>query len=73
MALRRGSLIEGDKSRFSLASKQSLQKARGTVLTGYGGNEDLRETIEDIVELATTLRDEMAKLGSEAKKKTRAK
>jgi hypothetical protein len=52
-------------------AKQNLQKARGTVLTGYDGNEDLRETAEDVLELAQAIFEDMtsAAESKRAKKK----
>lgn len=40
-------------------AKQSLQRARGTVLTGYDGSEDLLKTAEEIADLGTDLVAEM--------------
>jgi hypothetical protein len=42
-----------------VAAKQSLQKARGTVLTGYDGSGDLLETAEDIADLARSVLTDM--------------
>lgn len=55
-------ISKGDERVFReslVEAKQNLQKARGTVLSGYGGNLDLLETANDIVTLAEALRDEM--------------
>ncbi len=52
----------GDKRRFRDAltsAKEELQQAKGTVTTGYVGEEDLYETINDIVLYAAKIRDEM--------------
>lgn len=52
----------GDKRRFRDAltsAKEELQQARGTVTTGYVGDEDLYETMNDIVLYATKIREEM--------------
>jgi hypothetical protein len=53
-----------------VTAKQSLQKARGTVLTGYDGNKDLHETAEDILELSQSL---LADMAPAAKAKTKNK
>src|SRR5207237_1164186 len=47
-----------DESRFRDAlvrAKDSLQKAKGTVTTGYSGQSDLFSTIEDIVNTAVSI------------------
>jgi len=49
-------------------AKQNLQKARGTVLTGYDGNEDLFQTAEEIVELSRSVLADMAQMRSKPKK-----
>lgn len=51
-------ISKGDERVFREAlvtAKQALQKARGTVLTGYGGNEESLEMAKDIALLASTL------------------
>jgi hypothetical protein len=60
-------ISKGDERVFReslVEAKQNLQKARGTVLTGYSGNEDLRKTAEDIVELAQALVKDMVSQGT---------
>jgi len=55
-------ISKGDERVFReslVSAKQSLQKARGTVLTGYDGNEDLRQTAEDVLELSRSLIEDM--------------
>jgi hypothetical protein len=55
-------ISKGDERVFREAlveAKQNLQKARGTVLTGYHGNEDMRQTAEEIADLSKTLLDDM--------------
>lgn len=42
-----------------LDAKQSLQEARGKLLTGYEGERDLKQIAEDILELAERIDDEM--------------
>lgn len=42
-----------------LSARQSLQEARGKLLTGYRGERDLKQTAEDIVELAESIEVEM--------------
>jgi ParB-like nuclease domain len=69
-------ISKGDERVFREAlveAKQNLQKARGTVLTGYDGNEDLRETAEDVLELAQSLLDDMTPAVTRAKKRARKK
>lgn len=68
-ALRSGYSLEkcyeiriGDKRRFRDAitsAKEELQQAKATVTTGYVGEEDLYETIKDIMLYAETIKDEM--------------
>ena len=68
-------ISKGDERVFReslVSAKQSLQKARGTVLTGYSGNADLRDTAEDIVELSMSLLDDMSSAASKTSAKTRA-
>jgi hypothetical protein len=70
IALRKGLPLEvsleiskGDERVFRealITAKQSLQKARGTVLSGYSGNEDLHDLAKEISLLATTLVEDMA-------------
>ena len=47
-------------------AKQNLQKARGTVLTGYSHNEDLALTAKEIAGLAAALLDDMGVTESSA-------
>ena len=52
----------GDKRRFreSLTrAKEDLQQAKGTVTTGYAGEQDLHDTIKDILAYAETIKSEM--------------
>jgi len=68
-ALRAGFSLEraheigmGDKRRFREAltgAKEELQQAKGTVTTGYSGEEDLYAIIEDILLYAETIKAEM--------------
>lgn len=55
------------------SGKQNLQKARGTVLTGYDGSGDLIQTAEDIVELSTAVRDDMNSHGLKSASAGRAR
>ena len=51
----------GDKRRFSeglTRAKEELQQARGTAI-GYQGEDDLFETIQDIVKLSMDIREDM--------------
>jgi hypothetical protein len=55
-------ISKGDERVFReslVTAKQSLQKARGTVLTGYDGNQDLHNTAKDIAELSDALLEDM--------------
>jgi hypothetical protein len=55
-------ISKGDERVFResvVTAKQSLQKARGTVLTGYDGNEDLLRTGEELAELSQALLQDM--------------
>jgi hypothetical protein len=65
-------ISKGDERVFReslVDAKQNLQKARGTVLTGYDGNEDLFQTAEEIVELSRSVLADMAQMRSKTKKK----
>jgi ParB-like nuclease domain len=55
-------ISRGDDAIFRetlLAARQSLQEARGKLLTGYKGERDLKTVSEDIVELAESIDAEM--------------
>jgi hypothetical protein len=57
-------LAIGDRRRFRdalVAAKMELQSAKATVTTGYGGEEELYRTMDDITQLATSISDEMRK------------
>jgi hypothetical protein len=45
-----------------VAAKTQLQSARGKILTGYGGEPDLVQTAEDILELAGSILDDMERM-----------
>jgi ParB/Sulfiredoxin domain len=56
-------IAQGDERVFRealLAGKQSLQKARGTLLTGYKGRSDLLTTSEEVKQLAEDIYKEMS-------------
>jgi hypothetical protein len=56
-------ISKGDERVFReslVDAKQNLQKARGTVLTGYRGNDDLFKTAEEIVELSQAVLADMS-------------
>ena len=82
IALRKGlplavslEISKGDERVFREAlieAKQNLQKARGTVLTGYTGNADLLVTAEEIAELARTLVSDMTQSPSLRTKRVQA-
>ncbi|NQT18236.1 MAG: hypothetical protein HQ592_00930 [Planctomycetes bacterium] len=60
----------GDKRRFRHAlttAKEELQQAKGTLTTGYAGEDDLFETVGDIVLLADKIKEEMESKRSEKK------
>jgi hypothetical protein len=68
-ALRRGlplavarDIGKGDEQLFRealIAAKQSLQEARGKLLTGYDGEIDLLRLIKEIVDLADSIHGDM--------------
>ena len=65
---------KGDEQLFRealIAAKQSLQEARGKLLTGYEGEVDLLRTAQEIVNLADSIHGEMAKVRSNRPKKQR--
>lgn len=82
-ALRRGlplavarDIGKGDEQLFRealIAAKQSLQEARGKLLTGYAGEVDLLRTALEIVELAESIHSEMAEVRGERPKRARGK
>ena len=62
----------GDERVFQnslVQAKEALQKARGTLSTGFSGGRELITLAEDILDLSTDLRDEMARKGSQHKPK----
>lgn len=64
-------ISKGDERVFReslVEAKQNLQKARGTVLTGYDGNDDLYQTAEAIVELSQSVLADMVQHGKKSKK-----
>jgi hypothetical protein len=64
-------ISKGDERVFReslVDAKQNLQKARGTVLTGYEGNDDLYQVAEEIVELAQAVLADMKPTGKKNKK-----
>ncbi|MEW5958588.1 MAG: hypothetical protein AB1801_12730 [Chloroflexota bacterium] len=65
----------GDRRRFRDAltsAKLELQNAKATVTTGYRGEEDLYDTITDIIRLAETIESEMkTHLGSKPAERAR--
>ena len=52
-----------------VAAKQALQKARGTVLTGFDGDTDLLQTAKEIYALGEDLVTEMTEIGVGKKRK----
>lgn len=69
-------ISKGDERVFRealVAAKQDLQRARGTVLTGYDGNEDLRQIAEEIVELSQSLLEDMSPKSVRSGKKERVR
>jgi len=69
-------IAQGDERVFRealLAAKQHLQKARGTLLTGYKGRADLLTTAEEIKQLSEDVYGEMAsRVHPKAASKTRS-
>lgn len=52
----------GDERRFREAltrAKEDMQQAKGSVTTGYSGQGDLWETMEQILRIATSVKEEM--------------
>lgn len=69
-------ISRGDDALFRealLTARQSLQQARGKVITGYNGERDLRTVAEDISELAGVLVDDMTSQALRARKKSRVR
>lgn len=69
-------ISRGDDALFRealLGARQSLQEARGKVITGYEGERDLRTVAEDISELADALLEDMTSQASRARKKSRGR
>jgi len=69
-------ISKGDEIVFReslVGAKQNLQKARGTVLTGYDGSGDLVQTADDIVELSTSVREDMNSHGAKSASAGRAR
>jgi len=57
-------IARGDTALFRealLKAKQSLQEARGKVVTGFNGEPDLVREMEQIVDLTSALEDDMSK------------
>lgn len=81
-ALRRGlplkislDISKGDERLFReslVGAKQSLQDARGKLLTGYDGESDLLATAEDTRDLAIDIHDAMSDVHGSRRKKRRA-
>ncbi len=81
-ALRRGlplsvarDISKGDEQLFReavIAAKQSLQEARGKLLTGYRGEVDLLRTAEELVGLAENIHREMLSIRSERPRRQRS-
>ncbi len=66
----------GDDALFRealLAARQSLQEARGKLLTGYRGERDLRSLAEDITELAQSIEREMSDLPARGTQRPRSR
>lgn len=69
-------IAQGDERVFReslLAAKQHLQKARGTLLTGYKGRADLLTTAEEIKQLSEVIHEEMAERVSTSKAAAKAR
>jgi len=82
-ALRAGYSLEtahdisiGDDRRFRealTAAKEELQQAKGTVTTGYAGETDLMEMIDDISLLVASIQSEMVELRGRPSRPARAR
>lgn len=67
-------VARGDTALFRealLNAKQSLQDARAKVVTGFAGEPDLQRDIEEIVDLAEALHDDMSEVTVERREKRR--
>ena len=67
-------VARGDTALFRealLNAKQSLQDARAKVVTGFAGESDLQRDIEEIVDLADALHDDMSEVTIERREKRR--
>ena len=67
-------VARGDTALFRealLNAKQSLQDARAKVVTGFAGELDLQRDIEEIVDLAEALHDDMSEVTVERREKRR--
>jgi ParB-like nuclease domain len=68
-------ISRGDDAIFRealLGARQSLQEARGKLLTGYNGERDLKGVAEDIVELADSIDAEMSERAQRRRQRARA-
>lgn len=66
----------GDERRFREAltrASEELRRAKGTVTTGYEGEQDLMDMVQDIVLLATSIQDEMAGIRAQPKLRRKAR
>jgi hypothetical protein len=82
-ALRRGlpltvarDIGKGDEQLFRealIAAKQSLQEARGKLLTGYEGEADLVRLAKEIVDLAESIHTEMTTVPASSRKRRRSR
>ena len=69
-------LTKGDERLFReslVEAKQNLQRARGTVITGYEGSKDLLSLGEEIVSLASAILDDMISKSPKATSRKRAR
>ena len=69
-------IARGDTTVFRaslLKAKQSLQEARGKVLTGFNGEEDWSNEMSTIVELAESLEDDMKRIAEAQRRRARPK
>lgn len=82
-SLRRGYSLQraheisvGDERRFRealTAAKEELQEAKATVTTGYRGERDLAELIDDLVLLVSSIEREMKSAGSARRARSKAR
>ena len=70
------SISRGDTVLFReslVTAKKALQDARGKVVTGFEGEQDLLDDSEQIVDIARALKDDMVKLSQRPRRRSRSR